>query len=249
VVLPTHDRREHLEGSIGSVLAQTFPWFELIIVDDGSGDDTESYVRGLKDPRIVYAKQPVNRGQAAARNLGIRQARAPRVAFQDSDDEWVQDKLALQVEAMDRNPEAVMIYGDLLRVPITGEPFALRAPELQPGKLFDERPTAYATLDLGIQTCLIRRELLLKMGGFDERLRCLEDMELFLRITRRYPTVRLPRVLCRYHETEGVSKANGARLAARSLLLRRYAVPLLLRKPKWFFREISNVRHHRPLGA
>ena len=94
VILPTFDRAELLPRSIGSVLAQTDGHLELIVVDDGSSDDTEGVVARLADPRVRYLRLPENRGLPAARNAGIAIARGEYVAFQDSDDVWAPDKLA-----------------------------------------------------------------------------------------------------------------------------------------------------------
>ena len=248
VILPTCNRRELLPRSMGSVLAQGFTDFELIVVDDASTDGTGEFIRGLGDPRIVYLPLPSNRGQAAARNAGIRAARAPFVAFQDSDDEWLPDKLAPQVEALCADASVAMVYGDLLRVPRTGEPYVLEAPALRRGKVVDGRPNLYASYGLGIQTCVIRANVLARTRGFDERMRCFEDLELFLRITRRHRSLRLPRALVRYYENDGVSTTRHRELAARAMLLRRYWLDIFLRKPARLFRERKNIRLGRGIG-
>jgi glycosyltransferase involved in cell wall biosynthesis len=249
IVLPTYNRRQHLQRAISSVLRQTFADFELIVVDDGSTDGTAEFVKEFDDSRIVCISLPQNRGQAAARNAGIRVARAPLIAFQDSDDEWLDEKLAGQMEILRREPAAAMTYGDLLRFPRTGAPFTIQAPELAPGRLFDNRPTRYASFGIGIQTCVIRAEVLNRIGGFDERLRCFEDLELFLRITRRHKTVRLPRVLVHYFENEGgVSHIEREELAARHFLLWHYCLDILLHKPCWFFEELHSIRNRGKMG-
>src|SRR5262249_2720831 len=94
VVLPTFNRAHLLEGAIRSVLGQTHGDLELIIVDDGSSDETEALVTSIADKRIRYLKQAKNRGQSAARNAGIAASRFSLIAFQDSDDKWTWDKLA-----------------------------------------------------------------------------------------------------------------------------------------------------------
>jgi hypothetical protein len=167
------------------------------------------------------------------------------VAFQDSDDEWLEDKLAEQVNVLEGCTRAAMVYGDLLRIPQEGSPFVIQAPDLRRGELFDDRPYCYASACIGIQTCLIRRDVLTRLGGFDERMRRFEDLELFLRITREHYTVRLPRIVCRYYETEGVSKDYVGNIEARLFLVRRYALPLLLRRPRWLLREgMALMRAH-----
>ena len=97
VIIPTYNRAHLISRSAKSVLAQTYPDFELIIVDDGSGDNTEEIIEALADPRIRYLRHESNRGVSAARNTGIRAARGDYIAFQDSDDEWLPQKLEKQL--------------------------------------------------------------------------------------------------------------------------------------------------------
>lgn len=249
VILPTFNRAEYLARSVGSVLSQTFADFELLVVDDGSTDTSAEVVAGFGDPRIRYVRLRVNHGQAVARNVGIRDAQGQLVAFQDSDDEWVQDKLALQVGVMDARPRVAVVYGDLLRVPAAGEAFVLPAPELRRFTLFDERPTRYATYGLGIQSCLFRRRVLLRLGGFEEQMRCFEDLELLLRLTRWYRSLKLRQVLVRYFETDGVSVVQANEHTARLFLLRRYRLAIRLRCPAWRAQELESIRRGLPLGA
>ena len=94
VIIPTHNRRRLLERAISSVRAQTFKDYELIVVDDGSEDSTPDLLRSLRG-QVTALFQP-NRGVAAARNLGIQGSRGELIAFLDSDDEWLNEKLACQ---------------------------------------------------------------------------------------------------------------------------------------------------------
>ena len=99
VVIPTYNRAHILGRAIDSVLQQTHRDLELIIVDDGSSDGTAALVRGIEDPRVRYVHQQ-NRGVSAARNRGIAEARAEWLAFLDSDDEWLPQKLERQFSAL-----------------------------------------------------------------------------------------------------------------------------------------------------
>ncbi len=92
VILPTYNRAHTLLRAVNSVLNQTYKNLELIIVDDCSKDNTEEIVKNIHDERIVYIRHPINKGVAAARNMGIRAAKGKFVAFQDSDDEWFLEK-------------------------------------------------------------------------------------------------------------------------------------------------------------
>lgn len=104
VVLPTYNRAHLLSESIGSVLAQGYSDFEILVVDDGSTDNTREVVAGIDDKRIRYVELTPNRGQASARNVGIKEAKADLIAFQDSDDIWMPEKLGMQVSALRESP-------------------------------------------------------------------------------------------------------------------------------------------------
>ncbi len=106
VVLPTYNRVRTLERAVHSVLAQSFTDLELIVVDDGSRDNTHELMTRLADSdrRVRYIQHPANLGQSRARNTGISSAAGKFIAFQDSDDEWLPAKLGRQVEAMEDFP-------------------------------------------------------------------------------------------------------------------------------------------------
>src|SRR4051794_36269759 len=121
VVIPAFNRAFILPEALDSVLAQTFKDFELIVVDDGSTDDTEEVLRPYVERRGVRFLPQANQGPAAARNRGIEAARGKYVAFLDSDDLWLPIKLSVQIPRMEAHPEAVMSYGNVLNfTPETG---------------------------------------------------------------------------------------------------------------------------------
>jgi GT2 family glycosyltransferase len=140
-----------------------------------------------------------------------------------------------------------MVYGDLLRVPRRGDPFVIHAPDLVRGRVMDSRCSGYVAYGLGIQTCLIRAEVFRRVGGFNERMFCFEDLEFFLRLNRRHFSVRIPEPLVRYHETDGVSKATVYEYEARKHLLRRFCWPIAWQRPSWFMQERDNLAHRRRL--
>ncbi|HXG29200.1 MAG TPA: glycosyltransferase family 2 protein [Nevskiales bacterium] len=184
VILPTHNRATMLGRAIRSVLAQTYRNLELLVVDDNSTDDTESVVRRIQDPRLRYMRLSENRRAAAARNIGIREARGDLIAFQDDDDVWLIEKLARQVPAlMDAGPEVGLNLCGKIRL------FPDRAEYVGGSK-------AFARLDferggpldgfmlISTPGWLVRREALLQAGLFDEDMRAWDDWELALRLTR-----------------------------------------------------------------
>ena len=97
VIIPTYNRQAFLKKSVDSVLAQTFPDFELIIIDDGSNDGTDKLISSYNDKRIIYKYQQ-NNGVASARNNGIKRSSGKFIAFLDSDDYWTKKKLKKQTE-------------------------------------------------------------------------------------------------------------------------------------------------------
>src|SRR5262249_34375929 len=101
VIIPTHNRAKSLQAAITSVLNQTYRDFEIIVVDDASKDNTEHVVRRFRDERIKYIRCAVNKGEAGARNKGVKASAADYIAFLDDDDEWLPRKLELQVALMD----------------------------------------------------------------------------------------------------------------------------------------------------
>src|SRR3990172_5384703 len=115
VVIPTYNRAKSIEKTIRSVLTHTYQDFEIIVVDDGSKDNTSIVVASIveKDPRIHYLKHEVNQGAQAARKTGVMAAKGELIAFLDSDDVWYPEKLQKQVTAFRELPDSVgIVHGD-----------------------------------------------------------------------------------------------------------------------------------------
>ncbi len=195
VVVPTFNRAGALCEAVESALAQSYQDFEIIVVDDGSTDDTPRIVRERfgRDPRVRCLRRP-NGGPAAARNDGIRQARGDLVAFLDSDDLWRPDKLRLQVEQLDGRPEAALSFCDALTE--GGRPGA--GTRFQ-GKRFRGDTSMRGIVEWSFPMCtpsvVVRRTVLDAVGLFDESFACNEDWDLWIRIAARYPLVFIDRPL------------------------------------------------------
>lgn len=112
VIIPTYNSAPLISKAINSVLNQTYQDFEIIIIDDGSTDNTAEVIETFKDSRIKYIKQE-NAGPAQARNNGIQSAKGEYIAFLDADDTWTPDKLELQLEAFKTYPDVSMVYSGL----------------------------------------------------------------------------------------------------------------------------------------
>lgn len=187
VVIPTYNRINTLPAAIYSVLNQTYENMELIIMDDGSEDGTEEYVKSISDKRVRYKRSDINLGPSAARNLGARIARGEYLAFQDSDDEWMPDKLEKQMGLMMESKELSLVYcvfekyrdGELLGyVPSKSMPY-----EEKCGDLFIHLLLSPL---ISTQTIVVKRELFLEENGFNETLKSYEDWEFSLRFSRKH---------------------------------------------------------------
>ena len=250
VVIPTYNREGELIRSIRSVLAQTEPRIEVVVVDDASDCDTGAIVEKLEDHRLRYVRLDSNAGPGAARNRGIREARAGLVAFQDSDDEWLPAKLAKQLEALRRGgPEVGVVTCDKLRVLKSGETKYHRTPDVVAGRLLNPRTRFYQTFAFGVQTTLVRRELLERAGGFDEAMRYFEDSELFLRLVQETSFYRVPEPLVLYHETGGLTSNFRAEIAARRRVWRRHCGALIRESPGFWVAEAALLVGHTLTGG
>jgi len=179
VIIPTYNRAHFLQKAVDSVLAQTYPYFELIIVDDGSEDDTPQLV-AERSADIVYIRQE-NRGPAAARNRGILAARYNLVAFLDSDDRFTENKLEVQVKTMEENPFYMISH--------TGEIWYRNGRILNQKARHrkDSGEIFLRSLELcavGMSTVMLHKDIFKRYGLFDEAFPCCEDYEFWLRVSR-----------------------------------------------------------------
>ena len=194
VIIPTFNRAVLLERAIASVLSQSRSCAELIIVDDGSTDETPQVVRRMS----AGASLPVrlllqdNRGAAAARNNGINAARGEMLAFLDSDDWWQPGKLMQQAAAMAAHPEILISH--------TREIWFRHGVRVNQKKKHDPPGGDIFSASLGMcvvgmSTVMARREMFARYGFFDETLPCCEDYDLWLRVGCREPFLLVPQPL------------------------------------------------------
>lgn len=183
VIIPTYNRRPVLPRALDSVLAQTLPASEVIVIDDGSTDATESLVAGYPD--VIYFRQP-NRGVSAARNAGIAAASSEWVAFLDSDDEWLPDKLQKQLSASEHNPQYPLIHSDEIWIR-DGVRVNQMDKHTKAGGMIFERCLPLCAISPS--AALVRRSLLQELGGFNETLPACEDYDLWLRICAQHPVL------------------------------------------------------------
>lgn len=229
VIIPTFQRAHIVRECIGSVLGQTYKDFEIIVVDDGSTDTTRDVVAGYGD-RVKYIYQE-NRGPASARNNGIRAARGELVAFQDSDDLWMPEKLALQVPLFDQDPEVGLVYCDMSYFQSDGQngrpsSFKSHCPPVS-GHIF--REMFVNRCPMHTPTSIVRRRCLDEVGCFNEGMSYFEDQDLWYRLATRFKFdyVDVPLVQCRVRDTH--SKKDRL-LSARALRKRVLEGSPLLRE-------------------
>jgi glycosyltransferase involved in cell wall biosynthesis len=200
VVMTVWNGEKHIAESIDSILRQTYQDLELVIVDDGSTDGTCGVVESFPDPRLRLFRQP-HCGIVPSANFGVGQARGTYIARLDADDISLPDRLARQVEALERNPRAVLCYTD----------FQIFGEDAGPG-----RKMAHMARDSAlvlIQMCyrcpfmhssvLYRRAAFDQGGGYLEKFAVAEDFNLFTRLIRLGPFVGLPLKLLKYRRHLG----------------------------------------------
>jgi len=184
VVIPTYNRSGLLRRALLSVIAQTLSPTEIIVVDDGSSDDTAAMICE-EFPKVSYCRQE-NRGVSSARNLGIRHATGDWIALLDSDDEWLPEKLTKQVAALVASPESKICH--------TEEQWIRNSVRVNPAKQY-AKPGGWIFKDclplcaISPSTVMIHRSVFDDVGLFDTCFPTCEDYDLWLRITANYPVL------------------------------------------------------------
>ncbi len=180
VVIPTYNRYELLKRALNSVFAQNFQPLEIIVIDDGSCDDTSKIEEDFPNIKYFYQK---NAGVSSARNLGVEKAISDWIAFLDSDDEWHEDKLKEQVAFHKENPDILMSYTD--------EKWVRDGVEVKMPKKFckyggDIFKECLSHCIIAPSATLIDKKLLNAVGCFDESLEVCEDYDLWLRVAQNH---------------------------------------------------------------
>jgi glycosyltransferase involved in cell wall biosynthesis len=216
VILPSYNSASYLGLAIDSVINQTYSDWEIVLVDDGSVDDTHAVVNEhasrLVD-RLRYIYQP-NQGLSAARNTAMRNARGELFALLDSDDVWLPARLEEGVAAMDKNPEAGLVHGKVMRIDATGS--FLDAPECDTRYLSGNIAQFIYTRKAHIlcPTAMFRRQCVAELGGFDESMRSVEDRDMWFRIAERWPVVYINKVVAHYRLSGAGMSENLDRMLA-----------------------------------
>ena len=228
VIIPTHNRAHVLRRALRSVLCQTYENIEVIVVDDASTDNTIEVIHSLNDNRIIFIRQETRQGAAVARNIGIRAASGEFIAFQDSDDEWLNEKLEKQMTVLLRSSDAVgVVYSGFLRY------------EAKSAKYF---PSAHIKIKSGsilssllsgnfvtTQAVIVRKECLFKVGMFDEKFPRLQDWELFLRLAALYEFIFIDEpLLIVFHSPQSITADGSLFPIALKMLLEKQQKQFLI---------------------
>lgn len=237
IILPVYNGARYVACALRSVLAQTFSDFEVVVVNDGSTDQSREAIRPfLTDRRVKYIEQ-ANAGVAAARNTALTAASGRLVAFIDQDDLWLPDKLKLQVSVMDSRPGVGLIHTAYELIDAEGRPmgepsFHRWRPDVEGRCLRD----LFIRNRVALPTAMARRSSLDKAGPFDSRIDGADEYAIWLQISAHAEVAYLPTVLARYRVHDSNASHNVLKMATAEL----GAVESLLRNQPQLRAEIGD---------
>lgn len=221
VITPTYNREKFLPEAIDGVLAQTFGDFELIVVDDGSTDNSGEILAAYqaKDSRIRTFWQE-NQGQSVARNLALAEARGEFICFLDSDNYWPAEKLQHQIKLFDENPSVDVIYGDIITVDEDGREQTRHNMTRHSGHI-----AKWMLRDncVSMNTAMARRECFDQMGGMSGQRRVADDYGLWLKFSARYKFLYVPEFWAFYRVMDDqISSDKTARFESNEAIIHNF---------------------------
>lgn len=194
VIMPAYNAEKYIKEAIDSILGQTFPDFELIILDDCSKDMTGQIIQSYRDERIIYVRNEENLRVARTLNKGLQIARGEYIARMDADDSSFPDRLAKQVAYLDCHPE-IAVLGTNVELfdenGVIGTGWSATNPEQMKVDLFFSCGLAHPSV-------MMRKSVILELGGYHPEFEGLEDYELWCRVSEKYAVTTLPDLLFRY---------------------------------------------------
>ena len=242
IIMPTFNRYNPLKRAIQSVITQTFSDYELIVIDDASAVSPFSLTTEFKDDRIKFIRHSQNRGGAAARNTGIIASKGKYIAFLDSDDEWVPEKLAHQIKRLEAESQNVGAhYCGYESISFEGAVLGRCLPI--PSEKFNHR--LYAENIIGpLSGVVVRRKALNDCGMFDESLPSCQDWDLYIRIAQKFVFVFSPLVLFKYHISKNsITKNFLAKADGHNIILKKYGEQIKQNKPA-YSRQLAVIAHY-----
>jgi len=226
IIIPTYNREHLLGRALKSILNQTYKDFEVIVVDDGSTDNTEDVIREFSALKIHYIKHIENKGEGAARNTGVKAARGDYVAFLDSDDEYLPEKLEKEMAVFkSESPRLGVVYSDMCEIERNGAKYLWRSPTFMPKDgLSYRRALEYQIYGIGIGSSVVRRACFDKVGFFDEGLSYYVDLDFFIRLSKEYFFYHIKEPLMNYHVTNDSFRwVTSAHIESAELILNKYS--------------------------
>jgi glycosyltransferase involved in cell wall biosynthesis len=223
IIVPAYNQGRYLGDAIRTGLGQTCSDLEVLVVDDGSTDDTREVAYGFLDPRVRYIRQE-NQGLSAARNTGIRHARGAFLTYLDSDDQFLPDKLEILLGVLEQQPEVGFVSGQAILIDEDGRPLGERFERAVPGEASDW----LLGNPLHVGSVMVRREWQERVGMFDETLRSYEDWDMWLRLARAgcpMHSVRHPVSLYRFHGSQMTRVGRQMTTATFAVLDKTFADP------------------------
>lgn len=217
VIIPTYNRENTIVRCIESVLNQTYKDIEVIVVDDKSTDNTEKVVKAIEDKRVRLIKLEKNSGACVARNVGVENAKGKYIAFQDSDDEWIIDKLYKQLKYLEKNNLDV-VSCKMYQI------FDESKTNIFPKNLNVQGTDIYYKNSISTQTILGKKECFEK-ERFDENLPRFQDWDLVLRLVKRYKVEILDDILVKaYIQDNSISKNPDKAIRALEIMISKHSI-------------------------
>jgi glycosyltransferase involved in cell wall biosynthesis len=205
IIIPAYNSEKTIQKTIQSVLNQSFADFELLVINDGSQDSTLEVVSHIKDSRIQVFSY-ANAGANVSRNRGLSHSRGEFVSFLDADDIWTPDKLASQLQALQKNVDAKVAYSWTDYIDENDE-FLLSGTHITANGDVYEQLFIINFLENGSNP-LIDKEVLILLGGFDESLSAAQDWDMWLRLAHKYNFVAVPSVQILYRIRENSQSSH-----------------------------------------
>jgi len=242
VIIPTYNRNNTLKRAIRSVLNQTFQDFEIVVIDDASTESPEKLITAFNDARIRYFCHESNRGANVARNTGINASSGKYIAFLDSDDEWLPEKLECQIKSFENLPVNVGAhYSGLTVVSSKGVVLDRRIPSASG----DILSTLFTRNCIGpLSSVIVRRSALDHSGLFDEQLPASQDWDLYIRIAHHFHFGFTRKPLVSYHiSSDSITKNMKSKALARHMILKKYE-DRIKKNPYAFSRQLIKTGHY-----
>ena len=246
VVIASYNMGRYLGEALDSVLAQDYRPLEVIVVDDGSTDDTASVLARYEGHEALQVVRQANAGQTSAKNRGLAEAVGQYVAFCDADNVWMPGKLTRQVGLIEAQDQVAVVYGDVALIDGAGNLLPTPAVKRYSGRI--TRPLLFDNF-VTFNTTLVRRAAVVEFGGFDPALRMAIDYDLWLRLSTKYEFRYVPETFVKYRVWDGqMSRDLEGRFENAFAMMERFfaahpeAVSKRDRREAWAHSLVSRAR-------